>query len=128
MLMAGEGVFLEGVALLTGPARLAWMVEPKTCEPVLGVCVDVDASESPGRAKLGTAIAIGCGDAFASGVVAFVDCQSCLKQFWMLAPAFVRFHDLTAQRQGATYTYQKCPSLSQLWTCSLWKKVVEKST
>jgi hypothetical protein len=27
MLMVGEGVFFEGVALVTGPARLAWMVE-----------------------------------------------------------------------------------------------------
>jgi hypothetical protein len=58
MLMVGEGVFL-GVALVTGPARLAWIVEPKTWEPVLGVCVDVDASESPGSANLETAIAIG---------------------------------------------------------------------
>ena len=58
MLMEGEGVFLEGVALVTGPARLAWIVEPKTWEPVLGVCVDVAASESPGSANLGTAIVI----------------------------------------------------------------------
>jgi hypothetical protein len=58
MLMVGEGVFLEGVALLTGPARLAWIVEPKTWEPVLGVCVDVDASDSPGSANLETAITI----------------------------------------------------------------------
>lgn len=58
MLMEGEGVFLVGVALVTGPARLAWIVELKTWEPVLGVFVDVDASESPGRAKVGTAIAI----------------------------------------------------------------------
>jgi len=58
MLMVGEGVFLEGVALVTGPARLAWIVELKTWEPVLGVFVDVDASESPGSAKLGTAIVI----------------------------------------------------------------------
>ena len=61
MLMVGEGVFLEGVALVTGPARLAWIVEPKTWEPVLGVCVDVAASDSPGSAKLGTAIVIECG-------------------------------------------------------------------
>jgi hypothetical protein len=44
---------------VTGPARLAWIVELKTWEPVLGVCVDVDASESPGSAKLEIAIAIG---------------------------------------------------------------------
>jgi len=56
--MVGEGVFLEGVALVTGPARLAWIVELKTWDPVLGVFVDVDASESPGSAKLGTAIVI----------------------------------------------------------------------
>lgn len=58
MLMVGEGVFLEGAALATGPARLAWIVELKTWEPVLGVFVVVEASESPGRAKLGTAIVI----------------------------------------------------------------------
>ena len=56
--MVGEGVFLEGVALVTGPARLAWIVELKTWEPVLGVFVDVDASESPGSAKLGIGIVI----------------------------------------------------------------------
>lgn len=57
-LTAGEGVFLEGAALVTGPARLAWIVEAKTCEPVLGVCVNVTASESPGSANEGTVIAI----------------------------------------------------------------------
>lgn len=57
-LTAGEGVFLEGAALVTGPARLAWIVEAKTWEPVLGVCVDVAASESPGSANCGTAITI----------------------------------------------------------------------
>jgi hypothetical protein len=90
MLMVGEGVFLEGVALLTGPARLAWIVEPKTWEPVLGVCVDVDASESPGSAKLETAIAIDvvmlCWRSCRACELLKVNNSRCAK----VAPAFVR--------------------------------------
>lgn len=103
-LTAGEGVFLEGAALVTGPARLAWIVEAKTWEPVLGVCVDVVASESPGSANCGTAIAI---DVMVSRVLKDVvvaawrvNKSGCTK----VAPAFVRGlgHDLIRYRQGAT--------------------------
>lgn len=96
MLIAGESVFFEAEALVTGPARLAWMVELKTWEPVLGVFVDVDASESPGSANLGAAIAI---DVVVIGV-----CSCCVEdeQFWMRQScAGLCSDDLIDQAQGA---------------------------
>ena len=110
MLMLGEGVLLEGVALVTGPARLAWIVELKTWEPVLGVFVDVDASESPGSAKLGTAIVINvvmvC--VWSCRVLKMNTCNSgCAK----VAPEFVRMTSLIDTRVLPT-AIRKYPCLS----------------
>lgn len=48
--------FLLAALEVTGPAKLAWMLDEKMCAPEPGWCEEDDASVSPGRAKPGIGI------------------------------------------------------------------------